>query len=171
MSLSLINFNKLPKQQQGFLLPLAIFIVVVMGVFALVLSRNTIQAGTSSVQEAISTQTFYAAESGAQRGMQILFLDTAQALTRQAVDGRCAALNSTFTYTVPGLNNCSAVVTCTCQYQNATACAPTAAANYAANAPVNNLTSFYTIVSTATCGSGTLRAERIIEAGSFLKQE
>ncbi len=160
-----------PKQQQGFLLPLAIFIVVVMGVFALVLSRNTIQAGTSSVQEAISTQTFYAAESGAQRGMQVLFLDKNQTLTRQAVDGRCADFNTTYTYTVPGLNHCSAVVTCVCRYQNASACAPATAANYTASAPVNNLTSFYNITSTATCGSGTLRAERTIEAGSFLKQE
>ena len=171
MSLKLIHCNRLPKQQQGFLLPLAIFIVVVMGVFALVLSRNTIQATTSSVQEAISTQTFYAAESGAQRGMQVLFLDKTQALTRQAVDGRCAALNATYTYTVPGLNNCSAVVACTCRYQNAAACAPATAANYTAAAPANNLTSFYNITSTATCGSGILRAERTIETGSFLKQE
>lgn len=161
----------MPKQQQGFLLPLAIFIVVVMGIFALVLSRNTIQAGTSAVQEAISTQTFYAAESGAQRGMQVLFLDKTQALTRQAVDGRCAALNATYTYTVPGLNNCSAVVACTCRYQNALACASGTASNYTVGAPVANLTSFYTITSTATCGSGSLRAERIIEAGAFLKQE
>ena len=171
MSLKSIHINKSPKQQQGFLLPLAIFIVVVMGVFALVLSRNTIQAGTSSVQEAISTQTFYAAESGAQRGMQVLFFDTSQALTRQAVDARCVGLNETITYTVPGLNNCSAVVACTCRYQNAVACAPSIPANYTAAAPVNNLTSFYNITSTATCGSGSLRAERIIEAGSFLKQE
>jgi MSHA biogenesis protein MshP len=171
MSHKLFHLKKSPKQQQGFLLPLAIFIVVVMGVFALVLSRNTIQATTSSVQEAVSTQAFYAAESGAQRGMQVLFFDETLALTRQAVDARCVGLNETITYTVPGLNNCSAVVACTCRYQNAAACAPATAANYAANAPINNLTSFYNITSTATCGSGNLDAERTIEAGSFLKQE
>jgi|GEM_PF-205538 len=171
MSLKLIHVHRSPKQQKGFLLPLAIFIVVVMGIFALVLSRNTIQAGTSSVLEAISTQAFYAAESGAQRGMQVLFLDKNQPLTRQAVDGRCVAPNAIYTFTVPGLNNCSAVVACTCQYQNAVACAPVTSANYTAAAPVNNLTSFYTITSTATCGTGTLKAERTIEAGSFLKQE
>ncbi len=171
MSPKLIHIKKSPKQQQGFLLPLAIFIVVVMGVFALVLSRNTIQASTSSVQEAISIQAFYAADSGAQRGMQVLFLDKVQALTRQAVDSRCAALNTTYAYTVPGLNNCSAAVTCTCQYQNASACSPATAANYMASAPVDNLTSFYKISSTASCGSGNLRAVRTIESGSFLKQE
>ena len=159
------------KTQQGFLLPLAIFIVVVMGVFALVLSRNTIQAGTSSVQEAISIQTFYAAESGAQRGMQVLFLDKTQALTRQAVDGRCDAPATIYADTVPGLNNCSTVVTCNCQFRDETNCAPITPANYTATAAANRLTSFYRITSVATCGSGNLRAVRTIEAGSFLKQE
>jgi len=172
MSLKSIHINKSPKQQQGFLLPLAIFIVVVMGIFALVLSRNTIQSATSATQEAVSTQAFYAAESGAQRGMQTLFFDTTQALTRQAVDGRCVAPSKIYADAVPGLSNCSTVVECRCQYQDAAStCAPANSANYTAAAPVNNLTSFYTIISTATCGAGTLRAERIIEVGSFLKQE
>ena len=171
MYLKLIHSKPIHKQQQGFLLPLAIFIVVVMGVFALVLSRNTIQVSTSAVQEAISTQAFYAAESGAQRGMQVLFFDTTQALTRQAVDGRCVALNTTYTFTVSGLNNCSAVVTCTCQFQDETHCAPITPANYTAAAASNKLSSFYRITSAATCGSGNLRAERTIDAGSFLKQE
>jgi MSHA biogenesis protein MshP len=171
MSLKLIHLNALPKKQQGFLLPLAIFIVVVMGIFALVLSRNTIQSSTSAVQEAISIQAFYAAESGAQRGMQTLFFDTAQALTRQAVDGRCAAPAIIYADTVPGLSNCSTVVTCTCQFRDETNCAPITSANYTAAATANRLTSFYRITSVATCGSGNLRAVRTIEAGSFLKQE
>jgi MSHA biogenesis protein MshP len=162
-------FPNSKKNQQGFLLPLAIFIVVVMGVFALVISRNTIQSSTSAVQEAISTQTFYAAESGAQRGMQTLFFPDAS--SRQQVDTRCAALNTTHTFTVPGLNNCAAVVSCACAFQDATNCAPITAGNYTAAAPTNRLTSFYTITSVATCGSGNLRAVRTIDAGSFLKQE
>lgn len=171
MYLKAIHAMPTRKTQQGFLLPLAIFIVVVMGVFALVLSRNTIQASTSSVQEAVSTQAFYAAESGAQRGMQTLFFDTTQALTRQAVDGRCVAPATIYADTVPGLNNCSTVVTCTCQFSDETSCAPITPANYTATAPANRLTSFYRITSEATCGSGSLRAVRTIEAGSFLKQE
>ncbi len=171
MSHKLFHLKKLPKQQQGFLLPLAIFIVVVMGVFALVLSRNTIQSSTSAVQEAISIQAFYAAESGAQRGMQVLFLDKTQALTRQAVDSRCTSLNTTYADNVPGLKNCSAVVTCHCQYPDETTCSPITPVNYTTTATSNRLTSFYRISSVATCGSGNLRAERTIEAGSFLKQE
>lgn len=160
------------QKQQGFLLPLAIFIIVVMGLFALVLSRNTIQSNTSSVQEVISTQAFYAAESGAQRGMQVLFFPAAPANnTRQQVDARCAALNTTFTFSVPGLNNCSAVVSCRCAFQDESNCAPITAANYLSSASSTRVTSFYNVLSTATCGSGNLRAVRAIEVGSFLKQE
>jgi MSHA biogenesis protein MshP len=162
-------YRNTQKRQQGFLLPLAIFIVVVMGVFALTISRNTIQTGTSATLEAISVQAFYAAESGAQRGMQSLFYPDAS--SRQQVDTRCVGLNTTHTFTVPGLKACSAVVTCTCVFQDSTSCGPINAANYAAAAGVNRLTTFYKISSAATCGSGNLKATRTIEAGSFLKQE
>jgi MSHA biogenesis protein MshP len=172
MYLKLIHSMPTHKKQQGFLLPLAIFIVVVMGIFALVLSRNTIQAGTSSIQDAISTQAFYAAESGAQRGMQVLFFPTAPANnTRRQVDQRCVALNVTFTDTVPGLKNCSTIVTCTCRFLDESNCAFTTLTDYTAAAPSNRLSSFYRITSAATCGTGNIRAVRTIEAGSFLKQE
>jgi hypothetical protein len=123
MSLRNLHKNQFAskKKQQGFLLPLAVFIVVVMGLFALVLSRNTIQTNTSSVQEAVSVQAFYAAESGAQRGMQHLFyLAAPTTLVRQQVDQRCIniATNTPLVIAfkspanpglpdVPGLNNCS----------------------------------------------------------------
>ena len=161
--------RNLPKKQQGFLLPLAIFIVVVMGVFALTISRNTIQTSTSVTLEAVSIQAFYAAESGAQRGMQTLFYPDAN--VRQQVDTRCIGLNVTHAFNVPGLRACSAVVTCTCTFQDSTTCGPINAANYAASAGVNRLTSFYTIASVATCGAANLRSTRTIEAGSFLRQE
>jgi MSHA biogenesis protein MshP len=159
------------KKQQGFLLPLAIFIVVAMAALALVLTRNIIQTNFSATQEMISAQAFYAAESGAQRGMQTLFYPDAS--SRQAADSRCVALNTPFTYafTVTGLKNCSAIVTCGCLYQDNTACAPGTASNYSTSAPANKLNSFYKIASVATCGSGNLRAVRTIEAGSFLRQE
>ncbi|GGY67944.1 hypothetical protein GCM10011613_10200 [Cellvibrio zantedeschiae] len=157
------------KKQQGFLMPLAIFIVVVMGLFALVISRNTIQSATSVTLEAVSTQAFYAAESGAQQGMQTLFFPDAS--SRQQADTRCAGLNTTYNFSVAGLNNCSAAVVCSCRFQDNTNCAPVTAANYTSSAAQNKTMSFYTITSTGTCGAGTLRATRTIEAGSFLKQE
>jgi len=166
------------QNQQGFLLPLAVFIVVVMGLFALVLSRNTIQTNTSVTQEAVSTQAFYAADSGAQFGMQNLFFPDAG--VRQQIDQRCTVLAATpLTRTfnlnsannVPGLNGCTYVVTCACLYQNNSACDPTLAANYSTTNSSAPSTSFYRITSVATCGAATLRSVRTIEVGSFMRQE
>lgn len=176
-SLNLNRLNSFKQKQQGFLLPLALFIVVVMGLFALVLSRNTIQTGTAAVQEITSTQAFYAAESGAQLGMQNLFFPDAS--FRQQADQRCVNLISvpiTRTYAsgtandVPGLNGCTVRVTCDCLYQNNSVCDPTTNTNYA-NTGSTPLSSFYHITSAATCGVGNLRSTRTIEVGSFLRQE
>ena len=164
-----ISHKQLFKKQNGFLIPLALFILVVMSLFALVLSRNTIQTSSASTLEMISVQAFYAAESGAQRGMQNLFYPDAS--VRQTVDARCLALNNTYAFNVTGLKNCSAVVTCSCLYPDNTACAPATAANYSTAAATNKLISFYKISSVATCGNGNLRSVRTIEAGSFLEQE
>lgn len=164
-----VNSMHFYNMQKGFLVPLALFIVVVMGLFALVLARNTIQTSHSAVLESISVQAFYAAESGSQRGMQVLFYPDAS--SRQQVDARCAALNTTYSFSVTGLKNCSAVVSCTCLYQDNTACNATTVANYSTSAAVNKLKSFYELVSVATCGNGNLSAVRTIEAGSFLEQE
>ncbi len=157
------------KKQQGFLIPLALFILVVMSLFAVVLSRNTIQTSNASTLEMISIQAFYTAESGGQRAMKTLFFPNAS--TRQSVDLRCAALSSTYSYSVTGLKNCSAVATCSCLYTDNTACTPATAANYSTAAATNKLISFYKISSVATCGSGNLRSVRTIEVGSFLEQE
>lgn len=161
--------NQSFHHQRGFLLPLAMFILVVMGIFAGVLSRNTIQTSGAATQEVIDVQTFYAGESGAQTGMQTLFFPDAS--SRLAVDTRCVAMNATNTYNVTGLNNCSSVVTCTCQFQDGSSCSPITAANYTTAAATTKLVSYYKISSVATCGSGNFRAVRTIEAGSYLKQE
>lgn len=135
-----------PKQQRGFLMPMAIFILVVMGFMALSLSRTTGQAGIATVQEAVSLQALYAAESGAQSAMAQLLYDTSNALTRAAVDGRCGTF-SQIDFSATGLNNCSVNASCT----------------YTTDAA----TSFYRIISTASCGSGGVTATRSLQLASF----
>lgn len=162
------TMNNSLRQQRGFLIPLALFIVVVIGFLALVITRTSTQTNVSSIQELLSVQTFYAAESGAQRGMQGLFFPDAR--VRQTVDSRCLAMNQTYNFSgVVGLQHCTAQVSCVCRYGNAAACAPATAANYAVTTSVPN--SFYTITSIASCGQSTYRAERTIQAGAFLEQE
>ncbi len=157
------------SKQQGFLIPLTIFIVVVMGMFALVLSRNTIQTSNATTLEMVTVQSFYAAESGAYRAMNTLFFPSAG--SRNGVDTRCAAINITHTFNVNGLKNCTALVTCTCVYADNTACSAGTAGNYSVAAPEVKLSSFYKVRSVGTCGSTILRSVRTVETSAMMRQE
>jgi MSHA biogenesis protein MshP len=159
---------RLSKHQQGFLIPLALFIIVVMGLMALVLARNSNMSHQAFTQELLSTQAFYAAETATQRAMQTLFFPSAS--SRQAVDSRCAGLATTYNFSgIAGLQLCQAQVSCSCVYQNNSACAAANAANY--NSTATTHTSIYTINSSASCGAGNINAARQIQASAFLEQE
>lgn len=156
--------------QRGFLLPLAMFILVVMGVLALTISRTATQTNTSTIQEFTNIQSFYAAESGAQRGMQALFLSIT---TRQATDQACANMSISNNFAgINGLQMCAVIVACVCRYQNGSTCAPGTATNYGPTSPVAVTKSFYTIRSVGTCGPNDhYRAVRTIEVGAYREQE
>jgi MSHA biogenesis protein MshP len=154
--------------QRGFLLPLALFILVVMAALAVTISRTSTQTQTSSIQEFTNIQSIYAAESGAQRGMQALFLNTA---TRQATDTACAnmAINQNFAG-VGGLQICAVQVNCVCRYRDNTNCNAATAANYATTAAVGVTVSFYTLTSVGACGAQQFRATRTVQVGSYREQ-
>ncbi len=153
--------------QRGFLLPLALFILVVMGALAITISRTGMQTQTSSIQEVINVQAFYAAESGAQRGMQSLFLANA---SRQVTDNTCAnlAINHNFPG-VNGLRACVVRVNCQCLYRNGTVCDAGVNANYLPAAVIGVTTSSYTLTSIASCGTEQYRSVRTIQVGAFLE--
>jgi len=56
------------SKQQGFLLPVALFIIVVIGGLALMVSKKVSESTATYIISGVSTQAFYAAESGAQAG-------------------------------------------------------------------------------------------------------
>jgi MSHA biogenesis protein MshP len=156
------------KRQDGFLIPLALFIVVVMGLLALVLARNSNLSQRGFTQELLGTQAFYAAETGTQRAMQTLFFPDAS--SRQSVDSRCAGLSTTYSFSgVDGLNLCQAQVSCTCVYQNNIPCAAGTATNYQNNSASH--TSIYTLISRGSCSAGDIAASRQIQASAYLEQE
>ncbi|MDQ2075233.1 MSHA biogenesis protein MshP [Marinimicrobium sp. ABcell2] len=157
--LAAIAQGKPPRRQGGFLMPVAIFIVVAMGLFALMLWRTTIQTNVSAVQELISAQAFYAAESGAQAGMSRLFYPDAS--TKSAIDNQCSGMGSmTLDFSgIDGLNLCQASITCACVDENNNACS--ASSDY----------SFYTLTSVGSCGSGDIRAERSVRVSAFMERE
>lgn len=124
------------KQQRGFSLPVAIFILVIMALIgaAMVSIMQTSQQSLSS--EVLSTRAFYAAESGAQLALAQLFpLDGSPA--------NCSASYPTQIFTSNGLAGCSASVTCS----SLTASART----------------FYTLRSTGVCSVSDSRASREVE--------
>lgn len=62
----------LRERSKGFLMPLAAVLVVGVAMMALAISHMASNSGNSSVQEGLSLQAFYAAESGAQYAMNQL---------------------------------------------------------------------------------------------------
>lgn len=140
------------KYQRGFLMPLAIFIIVSMAGFAIVMARTTAQTNSSSIQAMIAIQAFYAADSGAQWGMNQLFYNTGAPLTRTGVDASCSALSGqSRSFNVDGLRNCSATLQCV------------------VNTDVGNTTSYYLLTSSSTCGDQPIVSQRVVELSAFMK--
>lgn len=132
------RFNSFSSRhkQGGFLLPVALFIIVVMGFASLALWRTTSQSSIASVQEVVTVQALYAAESAVQLGLNELFYPNASA--RPQVDNRCAALNESLDFSgTTGLNLCAARVQCSVAEPGV-----------------------YDIEAEGRCGNGTTRAER-----------
>lgn len=133
----------------GFLMPLAAVLIVGVAMLALAISHMASHSSNSSVQEGLSLQVFYAAESGAQYGMNQLMFDVN---SRTTADANCTALSGyTLNFTAVGLALCSATITCS-------------TANDA-----GNTTSFYSLTSSANCGAGDLFAQRTISVSAFFQ--
>ena len=94
--------RNIARKQRGFLLPVAIFILVVMSAFALTLWRTTTQTSISISQELLSAQAFYAAESGAQLGAAKLLAGAA--CEDPMLDG--------YNFSAPGLSQCTVSIGC-----------------------------------------------------------
>ncbi|UTF61390.1 PilX N-terminal domain-containing pilus assembly protein [Gilvimarinus sp. DA14] len=151
------------NRQGGFLLPFAIFLLVGLSVMALALWRVTASSNISAVQEVISVQSFYAAESGAQRAMASLFFPDDS--DRQAIDNRCSTMTLNLNFVDDGLNQCSASVSCVCRYDTASTCDASVNANYGPTGV--SAESFYQLTSVGQCGSGSTSAVRTLEVEAY----
>lgn len=144
-----LNFKVGLKKQRGFLMPLALFIVVGLGALALALSRAGTASASSVVLEGISTQAFYAAESGAQYAMHRLMFDASD---RVEVDGRCAVVDGdSLALTVSGLSGCRVKLKCDRQVI------------------LGSEVHIYNLTSAATCGGGDLIAKRTLSVSALLE--
>ena len=121
--------------QAGFSLPVVIGVIVLAAVLGAAMV-NLVATGQQSVAlEVVSTRAFYAAESGAQYGMQRLFPPDG---------GATSCADTSLSFDTPGLSGCSAAISCT-------------------SAGPINATMFYTITSSGRCSSGPTQATRTIQ--------
>ncbi len=124
------------KKQAGFGLPVAIFIITVLSMVVAGISKLGESSAVAFGQDVNSIRAFYAAESGAQIGLARLFSVVSPP---ESCD---SSIYSDHTG-LEGLNKCNVDVACS---------------------RVNNPPdTYYTLVSTATCGSGVDAAQRIVE--------
>lgn len=93
------------SKQSGISLPVALFIITIMSLIAVAVNQMSATSSQSYSQNLLSTRAFYAAESGAQLRAQ----DTLAAMPCSC--GGSADVE--YDFTVIGLNQCSALTSCT----------------------------------------------------------
>ena len=90
------------KKQQGLGLPVALFIITIMSLIAVALSRLDESSSQSYGQNLLSSRAFYAAESGAQlRARSVLLASACE-----------CGVDQTYDFAVDGLQSCSAITSC-----------------------------------------------------------
>ena len=143
-----------PSAQRGFLLPAAVFILVALGGLAVAVARLSSQSSLAALQEMVSVQTVYSAEIGAQYAMGRIFYVPSGgiAISRTAAVANCLAVDgSSLAFSSAGLATCSTSLACSISTDAA------------------NTTSFFRIVSAASCGSAEVTAQRNIEVSASIQ--
>lgn len=131
---------------------MAAFIIVVMGLLAAGMARVGSQSSMAGVQEQVSLQTFYAAESGAQYAMTRLFYDTTAAISRTSAGNACTAIDgSTLSPGAAEMQSCQ--ISLNCQE----------------SVDAGNTRSFFLIGSAASCGTAPISATRTVQVSAFLE--
>jgi MSHA biogenesis protein MshP len=126
------------SRQRGFSLILVLFLLVVVSLLAVSMTRLDSGSSVAVSQEILSVRALFAAESGAQAmAMKVFPINSSSTCP--------GTLN--LTYTANGLNGCTAMVTITCP-------AITAAGK-----------TVYSVQSEGICNSGTQSARRKVQVG------
>lgn len=131
------------KQQQGSALVVALFIIIVMGLLVGSMSRLLVSSSESISYEVLGTRAFFAAQSGMERSLSLLY-----ALDAPVLDSCPPAMPKIDfgAVGIAGLEQCSVETSC----------------GFAQSSLGDSITHFY-LVSTATCGTGAFTSSRTIE--------
>jgi MSHA biogenesis protein MshP len=96
--------------QSGYGLPVAIFVVTTMLVISIAIGKLNINSSESQMEEQKLVQALFAAESAAGLAMNALFPPASYPDGYQPA--AACAVTRDYEFTVPGLANCSATVSC-----------------------------------------------------------
>jgi len=105
-----IQRNAKFSRQSGIGLPAAIFVITLMAVIAVAVNQLLSQNAQTFEEELNLTRAFYAAESGIGFTMNTIFPPEEYS---GYPGGVCEATERVYNFTVAGLNQCSATVSCT----------------------------------------------------------
>lgn len=106
-----VRCNYTFSRQSGIGLPAAIFVITLMAVIAVAVNQLVSQNAQTFEEELNLTRAFYAAESGAGFVMNTVF--PPEEYSAYATTAECVATERDYDFTVAGLNQCTATVTCT----------------------------------------------------------
>jgi MSHA biogenesis protein MshP len=98
-------------RQAGIGIPAAIFVITLMALIAVAVAQLLSQNARTYEEEINLTRAFYAAESGAGFAMNTLY--PPEEYSAYGTTAECAAGPRTYNFSVDGVNNCSAIVSCT----------------------------------------------------------
>ena len=131
------------KSQSGIGIPAALFVITLLALLAVAINSLLSQNANIYEEEVDLTRAFYAAESGAGFALNSIF--PPEEFPQYNVNAECAAGPREYTFTIPGLNACTATVTCS------------------VDATVSSV-EYYTIVSEGDC-NGVTRTVQVRSSG------
>lgn len=129
--------------QRGIGIPAALFVITLLAIIAVGINSLLEQNSETYAEEVNLTRAFYAAESGAGFAMNSIF--PPEEFPQYNATAECAAGPREYAFTIPGLNACTATVTCSVD-------ATVASVKY------------YTIVSEGSC-DGVTRTVQVRSSG------
>jgi MSHA biogenesis protein MshP len=132
-----------PHAQRGIGIPAALFVITLLAIIAVAINALLAQNANTYEEEINLTRAFYAAESGAGFAMNSIF--PPEEFPQYSGTAECAAGPREYTFTIPGLNECTATVSCS------------------VDATVANV-EYYTIVSEGSC-DGVTRTVQVRSSG------
>ena len=146
-----INRAHNSRRQQGFLLPLSLFIVLGAASLAIAISQMAAGSRSSAVLATLNRQALYAADGGVQMAMSRLYYGVT---TKAQADANCVAVDgSSLAYSGTGLALCSTDVNCSVSVSG------------------DGAVSLYTINSVSACGSGEYQTGRRLQIEAYMQNQ